>query len=145
MDIVNDGFVKLFSHFHKFQLAENGEDERLLMGWLKKILINASIDELRKGNMMPEIGGIPQHAWSIPGGPEADQLILYKELIILVKELPPGYRAVFNLYAIDGYSHHEIAALLGISAGTSKSNLSKARALLQRKVKTMEESKLCQI
>lgn len=146
VDVVNDGFVKLFAHFSQFELGNEADNEKKLMGWLKKIMINTSIDVLRKGNMQPETGGIPEYVWDhTHKGDEADQLLLYKELIILIKELPPDYRVVFNLYVIDGYTHNEIAGLLNIPAGTSKSNLSRARGLLQQSLKKMEQTQLCKI
>jgi RNA polymerase sigma-70 factor (ECF subfamily) len=146
MDVMNDGFVKLFSHLHQFETGREQDVERMLMGWLKKIMINTSIDELRKGNMLPEIGAIADEVWEIPDySQNADQLLFYKDLIILIKELPPACRVVFNLYVIDGYTHSEIAAMLNISIGTSKSNLARARALLQKGLKKMEEVKLCRI
>ena len=83
------------------------------MGWLKRIMINTAIDELRKNKMLPEIGGILDYVWEITdNNQDADQLLLYKDLIILIKELPPAYHTVFNLYVIDGYNHYEIADLL---------------------------------
>ena len=146
VDVVNDGFVKLFNHFAKFEMGDDEDNERILMGWLKRIMINTSIDELRKGNMLPEIGGIPEYVWDIADNQEADQLLLYKDLIVLIKELPSAYRAVFNLYVIDGYTHSEIADLLGMPIGTSKSNLSKARALLQKFIKNNEiQRKICRM
>jgi len=146
VDTVNDGFVKLFTHFPKFKMGSDVDNEKILMGWLKKIMINTSIDELRKVNMLPEIGGIPDDVWEITdAGQNADQLLLYKDLIILIKELPPAYRVVFNLYVIDGYSHSEIADMMKIPIGTSKSNLSRARVLLQKSLKKMEDAKLCRI
>ena len=146
VDVVNDGFVKVFKNFSGFKAANEADAEKILMAWLKRIIINAAIDELRKGNMLPEIGGIPDYVWeTADNSADADQLLLYKDLIILVKELPPAYRTVFNLYVIDGYTHSEIADLLQIAIGTSKSNLSKARQLLQQNVKKMEEVKLCRI
>jgi len=146
LDIVNDGFVKMFNSFSKFEISRDADNEKILMGWLKKIMINTAIDELRKGNMLPEIGGIPDDVWEIADGcQDAYQLLLYKDLIILIKELPPAYRAVFNLYVIDGYSHSEIADMMSIAIGTSKSNLSRARVLLQKSLKKMEEGKLCRI
>jgi len=146
VDVVNDGFVKLFQNFSKFNLGADPDNEKILMGWMKKILINTSIDTLRKGNMSPEIGGIPAEVWEISDySQDADQLLLYKDLIILIKELPPEYRVVFNLYVIDGYSHSEIADIMKIPIGTSKSTLSRARVLLQKSLKKMEESKLCRI
>lgn len=144
VDVVNDGFVKAFTHFEKFK-PEEEHNEKILMGWLKRIMINTAIDELRKNKMLPEIGGIPDYLWEITDkNQDADQLLLYKDLIILIKELPPAYRTVFNLYVIDGYNHYEIADLLKISVGTSKSGLSRARALLQKSIKKMEEENYAQ-
>lgn len=146
VDVSNDGFVKIFAHFSKFRIDTGDDTEKILMGWMKRIMINASIDELRRGSMLPEIGGIPEHVWEIAdNSQDADQLLLYKDLVILIKELPPAYRAVFNLYIIDGYTHSEVADLMKIAIGTSKSNLSKARVLLQKSIKKMEEGKLCRI
>ena len=145
VDVVNDGFAKLFTNFARFEPGEDADNEKILMGWLKRIMINASIDELRKGNMLPEIGGIPEYVWDIADNQEADHLLLYKDLIVLIKELPSAYRIVFNLYVIDGYTHSEIADLLGLSIGTSKSNLSRARMLLQKTILKMEDAKLCRI
>jgi len=140
VDVVNDGFVKLFNNFGKFQEVPGEENEKILMGWLKRILINTAIDHLRRGNMLPEIGGIPDAVWDVPDkSGNADQVILYNELIAVIKELPPAYRVVFNLYVIDGYTHSEIADILHITIGTSKSNLSRARVLLQKSIKKMEE------
>ena len=147
VDVVNDGFAKLFINFERFTGAETEEDNRkLLMGYIKKIMVNASIDELRKGNMLPEIGGIPEYVWGYTSKEDdADQQLLYKQLIILIKELPPPYRVVFNMYVIDGFNHLEIADILKIPVGTSKSNLSRARIILQAQIKKSEETKLCSI
>jgi RNA polymerase sigma-70 factor (ECF subfamily) len=72
-------------------------------------------------------------------------LINYKDLVVLIKELPPVYRIIFNLYVIDGYSHCEIAAIMNVPEGTSKSGLSRARMLLRKKIKKLEEVKQCRI
>lgn len=140
VDVCNDGFVKLFAHFHKFTCSDREHVDRMLMGWIRRIMINTAIDELRKNNFVHEIGGIPDYVWEISAkDQESDQMLLYKELVSYVKELPPAYRTVFNLYVIDGYAHHEIADILGISVGTSKSNLSRARVLLQKSLKKSEQ------
>jgi RNA polymerase sigma factor (sigma-70 family) len=145
-DVVNDSFVKLFNHFHSFRPGADADNEKILMGWLKKIVINTSIDCLRKEQMLPEIGGIPESGFEIADNAgNADQQALYRDLIILVKQLPPSYRLAFNLYVIDGYSHAEIASIMGTSISNSKSNLSRARAILQNGVKKMEEEKICRI
>lgn len=146
IDVVNDGFVKAFNSFAHFTTGNDDETERILMGWLRRIMINASIDVLRKRNMIPEIGGIPDYVWEIADkSHDADRLLLYKELVTLIKELPPMYRAVFNLYVIDGYSHSEIADMLSIPVGTSKSTLSRAKIFLRDRLKKIEEAKLCRI
>ena len=133
-DVVNDGFVKIFNSLEKFQLAKESSDtEKILMGWMKRILINTAIDELRKQQTMPEIGELPEYIWEeMDKGQNADQRLLYKELICEIKRLPPSYRNVFNMFVIDGFSHNEIARTLGISEGTSKSALAKAKAQLKR-------------
>jgi len=146
LDVVNNGFVKLFNNFGKFEMGEEQDNEKILMGWLKKIMINVSIDELRKEEMLPEIGGISEQVWEISdNNHEADQGIRYNELVLLIKELPPQYRIVFNLYVIDGYTHTEIACMMKTSIGTSKSSLSRARALLQKSIRKMEDAHLCRI
>jgi RNA polymerase sigma factor (sigma-70 family) len=132
VDTVNDGFVKLFNHFGSFSCDDMANAEKALMGWIRRIMINTSIDELRRMKMLSEIGSFPEHIWEIPDNEQADQLILYKDLILIIKRLPPQYRVVFNMFVIDGYTHYEIADALQISVGTSKSTLSRARSMLQR-------------
>ena len=133
-DVVNDGFVKIFNNLAKFQVSKGNTDtEKILMGWMKRILINTAIDELRRQQMIPEMAELPDHIWEENDkGQNADQKILYKELICEIKRLPPSYRTVFNMFVIDGFSHHEIANMLGISEGTSKSALAKAKAQLKK-------------
>jgi RNA polymerase sigma factor (sigma-70 family) len=144
-DVVTDGFIKAFNHFDQFR-KEEGDLEKLTMGWLKKIMINAAIDELRRNNMLPEIGGIPEQVWDYTDKTyDADQLLLYKDLVSIVKELQPNYRTIFNLYVLDGYNHSQIADLLHISVSTSRSGLSRAKTILQERIKNMEEGKLCRI
>ena len=90
--------------------------------------------------MLPEIGGIPEDVWGNTNKEDdADQKLLYKQIIILIKELQPSYRIIFNMYVIDGFNHLEIADILKIPVGTSKSNLSRARAMLQLTIKKLEE------
>ncbi len=146
VDVVTDGFVKAFNHFDQFKRNEDEDVERLLMGWLKRIMVNCSIDELRRSKMLPEIGGIPVDVWDVTDrNYDADQLLIYKELITLIKELPPNYRIVFNLYVLDGYAHTQIADMLKISISTSRSTLTRAKAFLQNLIKKMEEQKVCRI
>ncbi len=146
MDVVTDGFVKAFNHFDQFKKNKEEDVEKLLMGWIKRIMVNCSIDELRRSLMLPEIGGIPEDVWDITDRHyDADQLLLYKEVIILIKNLPPNYRIVFNLYVLDGYTHTQIADMLKISISTSRSTLTRAKAFLQNLIKNMEAQNLCKI
>ena len=134
VDVVNDGYVKLFRAFKNFQYNNEEDIEKIFMGWIRRIMVNTAIDELRRSNMMPEIGGIPEYVWEeADKSSNADQTILYKELIEQVKHLPPSYRAVFNMYVIDGFTHQEIADQLGISVCATKTNQSKSRAHLKKK------------
>ena len=136
VDVVNDGFVKVLHSFDKFHYTDVENLERILMGWMRRIMINTAIDALRKDNMMPEIGNIDENIWVQEDSRQsADQAMLYKELINEIKKLPPSYRIVFNMYVIDGFTHQEIANHLGISVGTSKSNLFKARDILKKNYK----------
>jgi RNA polymerase sigma-70 factor (ECF subfamily) len=140
VDVVNDGFVKVFRNFSKFNHKPGEDLELMLMGWMRTIMVHTAIDHLRKKSFLHEIGDLSDNVWQIEDRTaNADNSVLYKELMLEVKKLPPGYRAVFNMYVIDGLSHQEISALLEISVGTSKSNLSKARAILQQKIKHNDE------
>jgi RNA polymerase sigma-70 factor (ECF subfamily) len=136
-----------FRNIGSFVSSAESDAEPRLMGWIKKIVVNTAIDELRKHNLMPQIGGIPENIWDEPNNTTgADSLLLYKELICHVKKLPPSYGAVFNMYVIDGFSHQEIAEQLGISVGTSKSNLFKAKAYLQKVIsKETQQAGICNL
>ncbi len=146
LEVANDGFVKFFSRIEKFKCENDIDIEKILLGWIRKIMINTSIDLLRKKMLLPEIGGIPDYAWDINDkSPSADKMMIYKELIILVKKLPPAYRIVFNMQVIDGYTHLEIAETLGIPVNTSKSNLLRAKALMKKYLNQKEELTECRI
>jgi RNA polymerase sigma-70 factor (ECF subfamily) len=146
-DVTNDGFVKVFRNFNKFQCSNAEELEKILMGWMKRILVNTAIDELRRNHLTPEIGELTDYASEqSDNSQKADQKILYKELIDHVRKLPPSYRTVFNMYVIDGFSHQEIADQLGVSVGTCKSNLSKAREHLKKILnKDAQQADVCNL
>ncbi len=144
VDVVNDGFIKVFNKLDNFHYNNPEDLQKILMGWMRTIMINTAIDQLRKDNFLPEIGSINEDMWLEDKGQSADQSLLYKELINQVKKLPPAYRIVFNMYVIDGFTHQEIANQLKVAVGTSKSNLFKARALLQDYLKKNEDQvKIC--
>lgn len=143
VDVVNDGFVKIFAKLHSFQLNQPCKLEMILMGWMRTIMINTAIDRLRKDHFLPEIGMETEGIWIEDRSRQSDNALLYKDLMNAVRNLPPTYRIVFNMYVIDGFTHQEIANQLHIAVGTSKSNLFKARHLLQAQVKIVNEEKIC--
>jgi RNA polymerase sigma factor (sigma-70 family) len=139
-DVVNDGFVKLFNSLASFEAGKPTDTEKILMGWIRRIMINAAIDELRRIRLQPVTLSVPDHVWDMPdNSANAEQALQYRDLILLLNRLPENYRLVFNLFVIDGYGHQEIAESLKISVGTSKSSLSRARALIQKFMKEQEQ------
>ncbi|MEO6134775.1 MAG: sigma-70 family RNA polymerase sigma factor [Ginsengibacter sp.] len=132
VEIVNDGFLKIFNSLHSFQ-PKYENIEVSFMGWIKKIMINTAIDQFRKNKKFFVTTDICENEFAINGLQESfiDKLS-YKEIIQVVQRLSPVYRTVFNLYVIDGYKHEDIAQQLNISIGTSKSNLSKAKINIQK-------------
>lgn len=146
VEVTHDGFLKMFRNFSRFEVRDKDKVEMLLIGWIRRVVINASIDYMRREMNNQQTYAIPEHIWEHKDdGQSSDNSVLYKELMCLVKDLPPAYRMVFNLHVIEGYSHPEIAKMLGITTGTSKSNLSKARAHLQKALAAENsETILCQ-
>lgn len=144
-EVSNDAFIKIFRSFNKFEYQKASNPEMLLFAWMRRIVINTSIDHLRVSQAQKRYQPVTelQEAHE-PEMSNADEKLLYKELIELIRKLSPSYRVVFNMYVIDGYTHQEIAKALGISVGTSKSNLARARAFLQKYlVKDNKDNVLC--
>lgn len=144
-EVSNDAFIKIFRTFGKFEYEHALNAEALLLAWMRRIVINTAIDHLRSLHSQKQIQFMSDEMWegNEPAVQQQDQL-LYKEIIELVRKLSPAYRTVFNLYVIDGYNHQEIAGILGISVGTSKSNLARAKAFLQKYlVKDNKDNVLC--
>ncbi|MBN2683059.1 MAG: sigma-70 family RNA polymerase sigma factor [Bacteroidales bacterium] len=132
-DVLIAGFMKIFDNYKKFEFRGKGSFD----GWVKRIMINESLMFLRRShnfNMIPET-----YSNQIEDEIMTDANISAEEIFNLVRALPIGYRTVFNLYAVEGFSHKDIAERLGISENTSKSQLSKARAAL---VRLMKENKM---
>ena len=124
-DIMISGFMKVFANLHKFQF--NGSFE----GWIRRIMVNESISFLRVNK---KVRFIDDETFFEERSNTIESQFSVDEIQFLIDSLPNGYRMVFNLYAIEGYKHHEIATLLGISEGTSKSQLSHARRTLQNQI-----------
>lgn len=125
VEMVNDGFMKVFTNMHKY------DRQRSFYTWISTLMINTSIDYYRQ-----QIRKIEMEELNTKHDVEDSENILshlnYEELIKLVQKLSYAYRTVFNLFAIDGFSHEEISKMLAISVGTSKSNLFKARENLKK-------------
>ena len=128
-DILQDGFVTLFSKLDSY----SGEGS--FEGWARKIFVNTALMSLRKKDVLRNTDDVDA-AWNITSDdPSAIQRIGYKDLLKMIAALPPGFRTVFNMYVIEGYSHKEIAESMDISETTSRSQLQRARAWLQAKIK----------
>lgn len=125
IEIVNDGFMKIFNNLDKYTVG------RPFKGWLRRVMINASIDHYRKYEKHYNTLDI-SYAQYQPTAEAALDNLSAEEILNAVSQLPPSYRLAFNLYVVDGFKHEEIANKLGISVGTSKSNLSIARSKLQK-------------
>ena len=125
-EVLLDGFYKFFKNLPAFHF----QGEATLYAWLKKIMINECLMLLRKKNVFTIV--TEAETSDIALEEEALNNLSAKEIFDLVVQLPVGYRTVFNLYVIEGMDHKEIAALLNIAEGTSKSQLSKAKLLLQK-------------
>jgi RNA polymerase sigma-70 factor (ECF subfamily) len=131
VEITNDAFFKVFKEVTKF-LPRHENASASFKAWFKKILVNTSIDHFRKYHKK-EIMATSEMGTTllIDQQETAEDLLQYKEIIKLIQQLSPAYRAVFNLYIFEGFTHAEIAKTLKISEGSSKSNLFKARQHLQ--------------
>lgn len=124
-EILNDGFMKIFGNLKGFDF------NRPFRPWLRKILVNLSINRYHQKQRQVETDEIR----NITDESDTEKIlsgISYQEVIDLLQRLPPSYRTVFNLYVIEGYTHEEIAAMLKISVGASKSNLFKAKEKLKK-------------
>lgn len=127
-DILQDGFVALFTKLGAF--TKGGSFE----GWARRIFINTALMSLRKKDTLKMSDSI-ERAYNMSSDvPSQVQDIGYKELMQLVMSLPTGYRTVFNMYVVEGYSHNDIANELGISPATSRSQLQRARMMLQEMI-----------
>jgi RNA polymerase sigma factor (sigma-70 family) len=128
-DILQEGFIKIFENLASYKHEGSFE------GWIRRIMVNTALEKYRSKHSLYRVDDIDD----IPE-PDADpdnedySGLEAVDLLEIIRELPPKYRMVFNLFAIEGYSHNEISKMVNISEGTSKSNLSRARAILQRRV-----------
>ncbi len=126
-DNLQDGFIIVFTRLQDFRHEGSFE------GWVRKIMVNVSVNRYRKKKQLVLVDEI----WKLDSQTSEEEAygnLPLEDLVRIVQELPPQYRMVFNLYAMEGYSHAEIAKELGISEGTSRSNLSRSREILRNKL-----------
>ena len=131
-DVLQDGFITLFTHLDSYK------GEGSFEGWARKIFVTTALMELRRKDALKMSDDL-----DVVKGMKAEtvsqiQNIGYKDLMNLITQLPPGFRTVFNLYAVEGYTHKDIGEMLGISETTSRTQLSRARAWLQNNIKEID-------
>lgn len=133
-DILQEAFVKVFKNI------ENFRKDSSLAYWIKRIVVNTALNHQRsKLYLYPMVDVTELNNWS-----DKESVISglgYQELLALIRELPTGCQVIFNLFAIEGYKHHEIAKKLEISEGTSKSQYSRAKSILVEKIMNQEQQK----
>jgi RNA polymerase sigma factor (sigma-70 family) len=132
-EVMNQGFFKVYTHIERYDMAKP------FKAWLGKIMINVSIDFYRANLKMAYMDDLDK-AEDMSDGELPDRNLNYNDLLAMVQQLPQAYRTVFNLFAIEGYSHDEIGEMLNINAGTSKSNLHKARQKLKQMILNADTS-----
>ena len=127
-DILQEGFIKIYKKLDSFR------GEGSFEGWIRRIFVNTAIEHFRKKRYLQTVSEKEENTIEGNDISVLDKMAA-KDIIALIKELSPGYRTVFNMYVVEGYTHKEIADMLGISEGTSKSQLSRAKVILQGLVK----------
>lgn len=127
-DYLQEGFVRVFTHLDKFRF------EGSLEGWVRRIIVNAALENLRRTDIFKKSSPVEGLFNVDSGGVDASEMMQATDLFHLIQKLPLGFRTVFNLYAIEGFTHQEIGTMLGISEGTSKSQYSRARHWLQQRL-----------
>ena len=132
VEIVNDGFIQIFKDLYHNE-ASFADLTSSFTGWLKKIMIHTAIDRFRKDKKLQLVHDLGDEGGDVSyDGEDVIDKLSHDEIMKAVQNLSAGYRMVFNLYVMDGMTHKEIGEYLNIAEGTSKSNLAKARKVLQR-------------
>lgn len=134
-DLLQDGFIKVFTYIHTYS------NKGAFAGWIYRIFVTTALEHLRKTDALKSAADITDYSQQLK---DVDVSVLDQlsadELMECVKELPTGYRTVFNLYVIEGYSHQEIANMLGISVTTSKTQFLRARYALQKRIQLLTQN-----
>lgn len=133
-DILQEGFIKVFKKLNTFRSEGSFE------GWIRRIFVNTAIEHFRRKRYLQPVTEKEENTMEGNYLSVLDNLA-ERDIMDLVQQLSPGYRTVFNMYVVEGYSHKEIGEMLGISEGTSKSQLSRAKVILQDMVRKFLEQR----
>ena len=131
-DFLQDAFIRIFRNLHQYKAIGS------LEGWIRRIVINTIMESMRKKSLMFKVVDLEEAGNEMQPDHFLNEVTI-QELVGMIQELSPGCRAVFNLFAIEGYSHKEIADMLGIRVGTSKSHYFHARRILREKISQSEK------
>ncbi|MGZ3752152.1 MAG: RNA polymerase sigma factor [Mucilaginibacter sp.] len=131
-DMLQNGFIRVFQKMADYR-GDGSFD-----GWVRRIMVHSSIEYYRKHHKLLQVVDMESEGKEQSVNPVAMANLDARDLMVLIQQLSAGYRMVFNLYAIEGYSHKEIGEIMGISEGASKSQLSRARAILKEQIKQSE-------
>ncbi|WP_294670650.1 RNA polymerase sigma factor [uncultured Fluviicola sp.] len=131
-DVLQDGFVKVFQKIVDFKM------EGSLEGWIRRIVVNTALDTIRKNKKLLDDIQVEEVQYKVSFTDHQFDGMDLAQLMKLINEMPDGYRIVFNMFAIEGYSHKEIADTLGVTENTSKSQYSRARAFLRTQLELLE-------
>jgi RNA polymerase sigma factor (sigma-70 family) len=131
-EILSNGFIKVFSHLDDYQFKGSFE------GWIRTIMVREALMHIRSKKYIVEYTDQLER-YDHEAGPDPSMDLNQEYLLKMIDSLPDGYKTIFNLYAIEGFKHHEIASMLNISESTSKTQLLRARAFLQNKINSLEK------
>jgi RNA polymerase sigma factor (sigma-70 family) len=127
-DALQDGFIKVFTNLLNFN------NSGVLEGWIRRIIVNTCLDELKKNKKLLLNVSVEEVEYKLESNDFVQEQMMADDLMKLIQDMPTGYRVIFNMFAIEGYAHQEIATQLGISESTSKSQYLRARAYLKNRI-----------
>lgn len=127
-DVLQDAFIKVFNKINEFK------KEGSLEGWIRRIMVNTSLDQIRKNIKFSNDTDLEAVSYKLENNDFTFENLVSEDLLKLINSMPNGYRVVFNMFAIEGYSHQEIASTLGVTENTSKSQYLRARNFLKKEL-----------
>lgn len=131
-DVLQDGFIKVFQNLNKYEYTGS------LEGWIRRIIVNTALDQLRKNSKFGYMADVDEVGYKLENTSNTLEGLVVEDLMKMINNMPNGYKVVFNMFAIEGYSHKEIAETLGISENTSKSQYLRARDYLKKQLEHLE-------